>query len=305
MGSANIWIKRDDLTGCLLSGNKVRKLEFVVQDAIEKESQVLVTCGGLQSNHARTTAALAARLGLKCHLVLKGTQPREATGNYLLDHVLGVDTSFITAEEYSSQNREIMEKIAAHYAMLGLKAYVIPEGASCALGTFGYAQAIDEILHQCKIQKLKIDAIICATGSGGTQAGLILGTKIYDVPIPIYGINICDNAEYFENKIYHILADVKKEFIPELGFTRDDIHLIDGYVGDGYGKARPEELNMLKDFARCEGIVLEPVYTGKAMYGLAQEIKRGNFQQAKNILFIHTGGIFGLYPFSDQLTIIN
>ncbi|MBN2355943.1 D-cysteine desulfhydrase family protein [candidate division KSB1 bacterium] len=299
-GKTRIYLKRDDLTGVLLSGNKVRKLEFVVKDALNQKADVLITCGGLQSNHARTTASLAARLGLQCHLVLKGTPAGTPTGNYFLDTVLGANMTFITAEQYASANMEIMTEIAEAYRGKGSRAYVIAEGASCALGAFGYAKAIEEIKKQSIDLNVNFDAIICATGSGGTQAGLILGTKLYNYPVPIYGINICDDADYFTKKINDILSSVRGEFLPNFAFTDDDIRIIDGYVGEGYGKARPEELQLLQAFARTEGIALEPVYTGKALYGLMEELKHGRFARMKNILFIHTGGIFGLFPYANQ-----
>ncbi len=296
-----LWLKRDDLTGLLLSGNKVRKLEFLVREALDQNAEILITCGGLQSNHARTTAALAAQLGRKCHLVLKGDPPTVANGNFFLDKLLGAEISYITAEEYANASLQIMEKLAEAYNQKGLRAYVIPEGASCALGAFGYARVIEEIKVQSAELGVQFDAIVCATGSGGTQAGLMIGTKLVDYSIPIIGINVCDDAEFFRRRITTIFTQVEERFHLRLPITPSDICIIDGYVGEGYGKTSAKELSLLVEFARSEGIALEPVYTAKAMYGLMEEIKKGRFAGMRDILFIHTGGMFGLFPYAEQI----
>lgn len=294
------WIKRDDLTGSALSGNKIRKLEYVAHAARAQNAQVLITCGGLQSNHARTTAIVAAQLGLKSHLVLRGTAPDAWNGNYMLDRIAGAEISYITPEEYASANLVIMQELAQQYERHGIKAWIIPEGASDALGTFGYAKAVQEILEQSKDLGVEFDAIFCATGSGGTQAGLILGKILHGWKAKIYGINICDDAAYFQSKIRTILSDVKGHFLPEINVMDAEITLLDGHVGDGYARTRPEELATLVDFARQEGIILDPVYSGKALHGLMQEFASNHLPGLTNILFLHSGGIFGLFPYAEQ-----
>jgi len=301
LGGPAIWCKRDDLTGVLWSGNKVRKLEFVIQDALEHDARMLITCGGIQSNHARTTAALAAHLGLGCHLLLKGSEPDQPTGNFLLDRLFGAHIDFITADDYAQHSLELMEEVAGRYRSRGISAYVIPEGASCALGTYGYARVIDELWQQTRELDLVVEAIVCATGSGGTQAGLILGTRLTGWNVPVIGINICDDAGYFRQKISRLLQQVREAYVSDLDLREDDIHLIDGHVGEGYGRATTEELRTICELASLEGLILEPVYTGKAMHGLRQEIAAGRMKAMKNIVFIHTGGIFGLFPFCQQL----
>jgi len=296
----NWWIKRDDLTANAASGNKIRKLEYVAHAALARDADVLITCGGLQSNHARTTALVAAQLGLKSHLVLRGEMPAQWNGNFLLDKIAGATISFITPEEYAAANWQIMHTVAESYAAKGIKAIVIPEGASDALGTFGYAKAVEEIIQQSQAMGVSFDAVFCATGSGGTQAGLILGKALYGWNATVYGINICDDEAYFQQKIRTILDGVRADYLPEFAAARQDIRLLDGHIGDGYAKTRPEELATLIAFARLEGIILDPVYSGKALHGLMKEFNKGRFAGLANILFLHTGGLFGLFPFEAQ-----
>jgi D-cysteine desulfhydrase len=301
LGGPRIWIKRDDLTGMALSGNKIRKLEYVAHAALADRSDVLITCGAVQSNHARATVVVAARLGMKSHLVLRGEKPQYYSGNYLLDKIFGAESSFITPDEYTNQRQQIMHSIVADYSRKGLRAFVIPEGASDALGAFGYAHAVEEIMAQEKELGINFDAMVCAVGSGGTHAGLILGKKTAKWECSIIGINICDDAEYFAKKITGILDEVQKKYHQALDISSENIQIIDGYIGDGYGKSRPDELKTLIRLARREGVVLDPVYTGKAMHGLVQEIAKGRFKEMKNILFLHSGGLFGLLGVAETL----
>ena len=301
LGGPRIWVKRDDMTGMVLSGNKIRKLEFVARAAQDLQADLLITCGAVQSNHARATATVATMLGMKTHLVLRGEKPKSPNGNYFIDRVLDSACTFITPEEYREQRQQIMEGIASDYARQGLQAFVIPEGASDALGAFGYARAIREIKSQVEEMDIRFDAMICAVGSGGTLAGLILGKELEKWETEIIGINICDDAEYFTERVLGILSDVREKYCPELEINRKNIHIIDGYAGDGYGKSRPEELQTLVLLARREGLILDPVYTGKAMHGVVQEIAKGRFTSRQNILFLHSGGLFGLMGAADSL----
>ncbi len=301
LGGPELWIKRDDLTGLGMTGNKVRKLEFIAADALQKDAQILITCGGLQSNHARTTAILAAQLGLKSHLVLRGDAQSALQGNLLIDRLVGAEIDFVTAEEYSTQANEIMAEIARTYQERGKIAYVIPEGGSIGLGALGYAKAFIEVLQQLESMQIEIDAILCATGSGGTQAGLILGKNLTNWPGRIIGINVCDNRQYFLGRISQILDEAENILGRPHLESRDAMEILDGYVGLGYGKSKKEELEILIKFAKAEGIFLEPVYTGKAMYGLVDQIRQGNFERSQKILFLHSGGVFGMLPYSRKI----
>ena len=299
LGGPQIFIKRDDHTGTEISGNKIRKLEYVIQEALDQGCDYLITCGGIQSNHARATAAAAAKLGLASCVVLRGSENDSLEGNYFLDKVLGADIVFITPEDYKEKRMEIMEGIKARLTKKGHKPYIIPEGASNGIGTFGYYTAMEEILEQEKQLGVKFDAIVLSVGSGGTYGGMFLGNKLLGNDANIFGVNICDNAPYFQDRISDILQESFSYIDNKIDFSKDEIKIIDGYVGEGYAISRPEELEFIRKFAKLEGIILDPVYTGKAMYGLVNEIKKGNFKEYKNILFIHTGGLFGLFSKKD------
>jgi D-cysteine desulfhydrase len=299
LGGPNIFIKRDDQTGTEVSGNKVRKLEFSVKEAIDKGCDTLITCGGIQSNHARATAAVAAKLGLKSCLVLRGTEESTVDGNYFLDRLLGADIRFISVEDYRDKRLQIMNCIKEELEGKGFRPYIIPEGASNGIGCFGYFKAIEEILQQEKEMGIHFDAIVSAVGSGGTYAGQFLGNKVLSNDADIYGVNVCDDEQYFKNRVYDIIHENLNYLNLELNFSKEEINIIDGYVGRGYALSSPEEIEFIHSLAKLEGIILDPVYTGKAMYGLVQEIKKSRFKDYKNILFIHTGGLFGLFPQKD------
>lgn len=299
LGGPNIYIKRDDQTGDEISGNKVRKLEFVVKEALDQGCNLLITCGGIQSNHARATAAVAAKLGISSYLVLRGSKDDEVEGNYFLDKLLGANIKLITPDDYKNKRTEIMEEIKNSMTKEGYKPYIIPEGASNGLGTFGYYKAMNEICKQEKELGVKFDTIVVSVGSGGTYSGLFLANRTLKRNTRIVGINICDNSEHFKDVIYDILNESIDYTEEKIEFSRDEINIIDGYVGNGYALSRPVELEFIYEFSRKQGIILDPVYTGKAMYGLVEEIKKGKFKESKNILFIHTGGLYGLFPKKD------
>lgn len=303
-----IYVKRDDETGLEFSGNKIRKLEFVAEDALSKGCNALITCGAVQSNHCRATAALGAKLGIPVFLVLKQNQEPDYIGNYLLDYLFGASITLITEEEYNHRRGNVMLRLRDQLEKKGLNPYLIPEGASNGLGCFGYAYAIEEILMQEKEFGRHFDRIVVATGSGSTLGGLILGKELFEHPGEMVGINITADAPTFQKRISLMLKQAL-EHIPNHQITKavnssgshpifaqQKINIIDGYVGDGYGKSTQMEWDFIKKIAQQEGLLLDPVYTGKAFYGLVQEIKKGSFDQDQRILFIHTGGIFGLIP---------
>ena len=296
-----IYIKRDDQTGSEASGNKIRKLEYAVKEALDKGCDYLITCGGIQSNHARATAAVAAKLGIGAYLVLRGEEENELEGNYFLDKLLGAKIRFVTGEEYSNKRMDIMEEIKANLAKEGHRAYIIPEGASNGIGSLGYCNAMDEILKQEKELGIKFDAIAVAVGSGGTYAGLYYANHVNNNDSVIYGINVCNDADHFKGRVLELLKEISTYTGKEIHVGKEDIDIIDGYVGKGYALSRQEEIDFIQKLARQEGVILDPVYTGKAMYGLVGEIRKGSFNKHKNILFIHTGGIFGWNSFARAL----
>ncbi|HDZ12746.1 MAG TPA: D-cysteine desulfhydrase family protein, partial [Bacteroidetes bacterium] len=246
-GGPTLYIKRDDLTGIGLSGNKIRKLEFTLYEALRGGADTVITCGGIGSNHARATAVAARQLGLTPVLVLRGKPGRYPDGNLLLDSLLGAELKFISREDYSESRDAVMDDLAAQWEKRGHHAYVIPEGASNAVGAWGYANAFLEMHRQLSEKKLKIDAVVCAVGSGGTQAGLLIGAETAHWEGEILGINVCDDAAFFKERIGGILNAFRRKYKAPLQISEDDIHLIDGYVGRGYALSRPEELQVIKD----------------------------------------------------------
>ncbi len=292
----NIWIKRDDQTGSEFSGNKIRKLEYALSEAINFGCDTIITCGGIQSNHCRATAVASVMLGLKPVLLLRVSETPSIEGNYFIDKLLGADVRFCTPDEYRNSRGEIMNSIAKEYEKDGHKAYVIPEGASYGLGCMGYYNCMEEIVEQEKEMGVKFDTVVVATGSGGTYAGLHLANKINGYDKEVIGFAVCDNNEYFTD----VVCSIGKDAIPFIGkpyvIKKEEIHFNDKYVGIGYALSTQEELSFINKIAKMEALILDPVYTGKAMKGLYEEIKSGNLQDSENILFIHTGGLFGLFP---------
>ena len=295
-GGIEIYVKRDDLTGMALSGNKIRKLEFVIAEARNQGADLLITCGGIQSNHARATAVAATKLGMKSYLVLRGQQGGETDGNLLLDFLVGAKVKYITPEDYSTRVDEIMTELAEELKKDGYHPYVIPEGASNELGAMGYLAATEEIVMQLQKLKLEIDYLVCADGSGGTHAGLLLGQKFYNQNYQVVGVNVCDDEAYFVDKINQISEKSIDRFNLIVDFKKEDIEIIDGYVGEGYALNRQEEIDFIGLVAITEGLILDPVYTGKALFGVRDQISKGRFKKGEKILFIHTGGLFGLFP---------
>ncbi len=302
IGGPLIWLKRDDMTGSTLSGNKVRKLEFIVAQAQKDGVTALVTCGGIQSNHCRATALIAAQLGMKCHLILRGIPAKDESldGNQLLDELCGASISYHRPADYFSNLDNLFDKYIEGFNSAGETGLAIPTGGSNAVGAWGYIGACKELVTDFVAKKIEPTAIICASGSGGTQAGLVLGKKLFNISAEVIGINVCDDAAYFHAKIAEDIDAWLRRYPQQakgLEFSSADINIIDGYVGEGYGKASQPVFDTIALLAKTEGAILDPVYTGKAFNGLLNEIKQGRFDVTDNIVFIHTGGIFGLFPF--------
>lgn len=300
IGGPEIWVKRDDLTGSVLNGNKIRKLEYALGEAVRQKADVVITAGGIQSNHCRSTALACARLQLKCHLILRGSQDGAPDGNLLLDHLAGAEISYFPDEEYSTRQPAIVDELVDKYRKQGKRCYWIPVGASNAIGSLGYVRAWQEIRNQSKRMNLTFDHVISAVGSGGTTAGLIAGRALDNVKTPrIWGVNVCDDAEYFQKEIRVILDELKYRFNLALTKPTTPIHILDGHVGPGYARPYKDMIETIKTCGELEGLILDPVYTGKAFHGMLQEIKAGRFRKKDRILFIHTGGMFGLFPQKD------
>jgi D-cysteine desulfhydrase len=284
-------VKRDDLTGLLVSGNKVRKLEFLLAEALELGADTLITCGGAGSNHCRATAVIAARLGLGCRLLLRTPEglpePKPWTGNLLLSSLAGAELRFVTPDAYRD-HEGLFGAAVAELEAAGHRPYVVPEGGSNALGAEGYAAAFEELLSQWP----EADTVISAMGSGGTAAGLVLGRRrVGRGPMPV-AVNVCDDEEFFRARIASILGDRADH----------DLRILDGFKGRGYARSSPEELDLIADVARTEGLFLDPVYTGKAFLGLMQTLASRPGDLGERVLFLHTGGVYGLFAEADALS---
>lgn len=287
-----LFLKRDDLNGLLVSGNKIRKLEYLIAEARDKKCDTIITCGAVQSNHCRTTVAFCKNFGYDCHLFLRTKNSPEYTGNLLLDELLGAKIKFITPEEYKFRD-EIMKEYAKK--LKGKKSYIIPEGGSNEIGALGYIDCMKEMADF--IEKEKIDAIYCAVGSGGTYSGLLIGKQLLKINIDLNGVIICDTVEYFTNKITDICEKAIDRFNLKIKIQAQDITLIDGFVGEGYGIPYREEIETIKMLAK-KGVILEPVYTGKAFYGMLKDLENRKY---KKVIFIHTGGIFSIFAYNKVL----
>jgi D-cysteine desulfhydrase len=300
------WIKRDDLTGSELTGNKVRKLEYLLAEAIAQGADTVITCGGEQSNHCRATALAAARVGLRAHLVLRTDDPARpppATGNILLDRLVGASIRWISRPDWARRDAILAEEAEALRGA-GRAPYVIPEGGSNALGCWGYIGCAAELAADLAALPPRPTTILYACGSGGTGAGLIVGAHMHGLVargVRVAGVNVCDDRAYFERVIGRLLDEVAARWPGAPALGRDAIELVDGHVGLGYAKSRPEELATIRDLCRRDGVVLDPVYTGKAFHGIVTELARDRACFGERIVFVHTGGIFGLFPAAEQL----
>jgi len=292
----SIWMKRDDLTGCATSGNKIRKLEFVIADALEHKADILITCGWVNSNHARATAVIAKKMGMESILLLRGEKPSVMHGNLFLDKLVGADIRYLSPAEYERRH-EIMAEIVAELKKKNRVGYPIPAGATYPVGIWGYIKAADEI----KNQSTDFDAILVPVGTGGTYAGLFIGKKLFDLKAEIYGVNVEEDEDYYRERITEIIEEWNRSFHQPISYSREEIRIIDGYQGKGYSQFGRNEIEVIKLLARTEGIILDPVYTAKAMRGLIEEVKNGRFNKNEKILFIHTGGIFGLLSRVEEM----
>lgn len=301
LGGPRIWVKRDDQTGLALGGNKARKLEFLVAEALAQGCDTLVTTGGPQSNHARQTAAAAAKLGLHCELVLPRVVPwstpeYEQSGNVLLDRLLGAGLEFPTAEEFSPQS---IDKVLTGLTAQGRKPYFIPVGGSTPLGALGYVLAVGELLGQAQDLQIPIHTIVVPTGSAGTHAGILAGLIEAEHPAHLQGFAVSATAREKEA----LVATLAQQALELLEYTGPAVgprvHVDDRFVGPGYGLPTDAMIEAVKLVARLEGLLLDPVYTGKAMAGLIDLARQGKFAPTDHVIFWHTGGTPGLFAYQQ------
>jgi L-cysteate sulfo-lyase len=299
LGGPEIWIKRDDCTGLSSGGNKTRKLEFLMAEAQAQQADIVLTQGATQSNHARQTAAAAARLGFACHLLLEDRTGRTdadytANGNVLLDHLHGASV------EHRPANPDMNGELAAVAARMraeGRRPYVIPGGGSNTIGALGYVNAALELVTQANDLGLRVDHIVHATGSAGTQAGLLAGLCGIRAGIPLLGIGVRAPREKQEDNVYKLAAATAELCGCAGAVSREQVMANCDYVGAGYGISTPASIAAIELLARLEGILLDPVYSGKGMAGLIDLVRKARFSAGQNVVFIHTGGSAGLFGY--------
>ncbi|MFT9099970.1 MAG: D-cysteine desulfhydrase, partial [Zymomonas mobilis subsp. pomaceae] len=304
LGGPTLYIKRDDCTGLATGGNKTRKLEFLLADAVEKGADVILTQGATQSNHVRQTIAAASKLGLESQALLEKRVTRfgedyQRSGNVLLDNLLG--GAIVGYFPNGTDMQAELEKLAEKLRSQGKKPYIIPGGGSNAIGALGYVACAEELLFQSSQQRLRIDHIVHATGSTGTQAGLLAGLTATHSGIPVLGICVRAPKDKQQANVY-ALAERTRELLGIKGDLSKDVVVANSdYVGEGYGLPAKGTLEAIRLVARLEGILLDPVYTGKAMAGLIDLVQRGHFSKNDTIVFIHTGGSAGLFGYREIL----
>lgn len=303
----DLWVKRDDMTAGAEAGNKIRKLEYLLAEAKAQDATHVLTCGAVQSNHARATALLARSLGLGATLLLRAKDPGAPgpeLGNLALDRLVGADCRFITPAQYA-ERRVLLAEVANELRERGERPYVIPEGGSNGLGAIGYFEAMREIREQLECglgpglsdtATHGFDLVVHACGSGGTAAGISLGAGIYGVAQHTAVMAVCDDVEYFSNVVREIEADAKT-FVPSLSRS-SDVHVFDQFKGPGYGVPSAEQRSFIREVASCCGLIVDPVYSGKALWGLRELLRdpaHGSLGFVpRRVLFIHTGGLPGL-----------
>ena len=303
LGGPTIYMKRDDLLGLAGGGNKTRKLEFLVADALARGADTLITCGAVQSNHCRLTLAAAVKEGLKCRLVLEervaNSYAPDAAGNNFLFKLLGVEKIKVVAGGSDMMNE--MEQVAEEVASEGRRAYIIPGGGSNPIGATGYVACAEEILNQLFERGLKIDRAVCASGSTGTHAGLITGFFGNNSNIAVIGVNVSRTKEVQEEMVYDLVKKTATHVGVNSAIPREAVLCFGNYVGPGYSLPTPQMAEAVRMLARLEGVLMDPVYTGKAMAGFIDLIRRGFFSKEESVLFVHTGGSPALYVYMEEI----
>ena len=302
LGGPDIYVKRDDCTGLASGGNKTRKLEYSMAAALEEGADTIITVGAVQSNHVRQTAAAACKLGLKCEVLLERriaepSEPYAKSGNILLDRIFGANLrEYPGGTDFDAAMAEVADEVSAK----GGKPYIIPGGASNKIGALGYVNCAIELLGQIEEQGLDIGHIVTATGSAGTQGGLIVGLKAMESTIPLLGIGVNIPQQDQEEKVFKLACETA-EYIGKPGcVTREDVVANCNYVGDGYGVPTESMNEAVLMLARTEGLLFDPVYSGKGLAGMIDLIRNGTLGDG-NIVFLHTGGSAALFAYVDQL----
>jgi L-cysteate sulfo-lyase len=304
LGGPNLYIKRDDCTGLGSGGNKTRKLEFLMADAVKHGADTIITQGATQSNHARQTAAIAVKMGMKCEILLEDrtgfkVENYKKSGNVFLDHLYGARVRELPG---GTDMNAAMSEVAEELRAGGRRPYIIPGGGSNPIGALGYVTCALEMVNQFNTQDLRVDCVVHATGSAGTQAGLVVGLEGTRSQIPVLGIGVRAAREAQETSVYN-LAVKTAELLGVPGCVeRESVMANCDYVGGGYGVPTPGMVEAVTLMARLEGVLLDPVYSGKGMAGLIDLCRKGHFKKGENVVFLHTGGAVALYGYMDAFS---
>jgi L-cysteate sulfo-lyase len=312
LNGPRLLMKRDDMTGLAFGGNKVRKLEFIMADAIKQNADIIITSGGVQTNHGRLTVAAAKKLGLKPVLILTGEEPEEYTGNLFVDYLLGAEIHFVTADpglspaETQKQRRARGEakalEIKAKYEAQGHKCYIVPRGGRMPVATAGYLNATLEMYKQLIEMNTKVNYLVVTTGSTSTTSSLILGSKVFNTGMKVIGISVSRPADECKDRIMEELEKDIAYYGYDVKIDRDELTILDDYIGPGYAIPTSDGIKAIKLLAESEAVMLDYAYTGKGMAGLIDLVKKGYFSKDDVVLFLHTGGTAGLFAL-DKATI--
>ena len=302
LGGPRIWLKRDDLTGLGMGGNKARKLEFIMAQALAEGADVVITGAGKQSNHCRLTAAAARKLGLGCVLLLTGDAPTgPVSGNLLLDTILGAQIRYVGDVPWW-ELEPLLEETRVELTRAGRKPFAIPPGGSTPLGSVGYVNAVAELCGQMVEHGLEAGCVVCACGSAGTQAGLVVGAKSLSAGFKVLGFSVALPTAEAHRRVLALAEQTVELLGADCGLTDDDVQVSDEYIGEGYGVPSAGGLEAIRLVAQTEGVLLDPVYTGKAMAGLIGAVRAGDFEKTDDLVFLHTGGVPALFAYADSLT---
>lgn len=306
LGGPRLWIKRDDCTGLATGGNKTRKLEFLMADALDTGADIVVTQGAVQSNHVRQTAAAACKLGLDCYALLERRVPDkgaeyEQTGNVLFDHMFNTQIEFRPPGlDMNQEARAVADRLKAE----GRTPYFIPGGGSNEIGALGYVSTAQELLRQCNARQLSPKLVVLSTGSAGTHAGMVAGFHAMGCDVPILGISVRQPEQVQIENVYNLAVRTAAR-LTDKPLSRDKVIVDDGYVGEGYGIPTESMVEATTLLARNEGILLDPVYSGKGMAGLIGQIRSGRITKDGDVIFLHTGGAVSLFAYEDQFSDVN
>lgn len=302
LSGARLWVKRDDLTGLELSGNKVRKLEYLLAAALEDGCDTIVTVGSVQSNHCRSTAAACARLGLRAHLVLWGDLPQQPAGNLLLDRLFGAEITHVSQSEYEARGDELCQQVVQAEHEAGRKVRFIPAGGSEPLGCWGYIRAAAELAEQLVARGIDACDVVVPVSTGGTYGGLLLGVLLHRLEqLTIHAVPVCDDVPTHRERVCRLCHDAVQRFEFPIACDESRLSFLDGYVGPGYGQSCPELIGAIRLAAREEGLILDPVYSGKAFWALLDQIRQDRLGRDRPVVFIHTGGAFAALAWGERL----